>query len=153
GFLLLWAAWCVLFFSLSRGKLPLYVLPALPALALLVGAYLDLVIFGNAAGRVFRWARTLVPRLAVATLAALWLAVGAYLWSKGAVAQAAFLAEAGVCLGCLTVVVIWGRKLSTAAAWALCGVVTAAALLDAGQHLTPALAQQRFPIQPSSKVA
>src|SRR5205807_9548223 len=33
GFYLLWAGWCVLFFSLSRGKLPPYVLPALPALA------------------------------------------------------------------------------------------------------------------------
>src|SRR5262249_45466755 len=82
-----------------------------------------------------------------------WLAVGAYLWSKGVVAQGAFLAEAGVCLGCLMAVVVWGRKLSTEAAWAFCGVVTAAALLGAGQHLLPPLAQPRFPVQPPGKVA
>ena len=31
--------WCVLFFSLSGCKLPTYILPALPLLALVVGAY------------------------------------------------------------------------------------------------------------------
>src|SRR5262249_32779329 len=40
GFLLLWGGWCVLFFSLSRGKLPPYIVPALPALALVLGGYL-----------------------------------------------------------------------------------------------------------------
>jgi 4-amino-4-deoxy-L-arabinose transferase-like glycosyltransferase len=41
GFLVLWAGWCVLFFSLSRCKLPSYVMPAFPALAMMMGQYLQ----------------------------------------------------------------------------------------------------------------
>jgi hypothetical protein len=40
GFLLLGGGWCVLFFTLSAGKLPTYILPALPPLALVLGHYL-----------------------------------------------------------------------------------------------------------------
>src|SRR5262249_45154139 len=40
GFLLLSGGWCVLFFSLSGSKLPTYVLPAFPPLALAAGYYL-----------------------------------------------------------------------------------------------------------------
>jgi len=41
GYLLLCAAWVVFFFSTSRGKLPPYVLPALPMLCLSLGAMVD----------------------------------------------------------------------------------------------------------------
>ncbi|MEZ6053688.1 MAG: glycosyltransferase [Planctomycetaceae bacterium] len=37
GFLTLWSAWCLLFFSASSGKLPTYLLPCLPAVMLLIG--------------------------------------------------------------------------------------------------------------------
>jgi 4-amino-4-deoxy-L-arabinose transferase-like glycosyltransferase len=40
GFMLLAALWCVLFFSLSGCKLPTYILPAFPFLALALGAFL-----------------------------------------------------------------------------------------------------------------
>jgi 4-amino-4-deoxy-L-arabinose transferase-like glycosyltransferase len=40
GFVLLGGGWCVLFFSLSACKLPTYVLPALPPLALALGHFL-----------------------------------------------------------------------------------------------------------------
>jgi 4-amino-4-deoxy-L-arabinose transferase-like glycosyltransferase len=39
GYLMLAAAWCVLFFSISGSKLPTYILPAFPPLALAFGAY------------------------------------------------------------------------------------------------------------------
>jgi 4-amino-4-deoxy-L-arabinose transferase-like glycosyltransferase len=39
GYLLLAGGWCVLFFSLSGCKLPTYILPAFPPLALALGAY------------------------------------------------------------------------------------------------------------------
>jgi hypothetical protein len=39
GFLLLAGGWCVLFFTLSACKLPTYVLPAFPPLALALGAF------------------------------------------------------------------------------------------------------------------
>jgi hypothetical protein len=40
GFVLLAGGWCVLFFSLSGSKLPTYILPAFPVLALALGYYL-----------------------------------------------------------------------------------------------------------------
>jgi 4-amino-4-deoxy-L-arabinose transferase-like glycosyltransferase len=40
GFLLLGGGWCVLFFTLSACKLPTYILPALPPLALALGHFL-----------------------------------------------------------------------------------------------------------------
>lgn len=40
GFFVLWAVWCVMFFSLSKGKLPTYILPAWPAIALALGHFL-----------------------------------------------------------------------------------------------------------------
>lgn len=39
--LLLWAAFIFVFFSISKSKLPSYILPIFPALALLIGDYLD----------------------------------------------------------------------------------------------------------------
>ncbi|GAB5513993.1 glycosyltransferase [Rhodopirellula baltica] len=44
GYLLLWSGWCFTFFSLSSCKLPTYLLPAAPALALMVGHYLHTVL-------------------------------------------------------------------------------------------------------------
>ncbi len=40
-FLILYALWVVVFFSISSGKLATYVLPAIPALAVLAGRWLD----------------------------------------------------------------------------------------------------------------
>jgi len=40
-FLLTWSAFCILFFSASHSKLPGYVLPAVPAVGLLLAHYLD----------------------------------------------------------------------------------------------------------------
>lgn len=37
GYLVLWAGWCLLFFSASAGKLPPYILPAFAPIALLLG--------------------------------------------------------------------------------------------------------------------
>lgn len=47
GFLLLTGGWCVLFFSLSGSKLPTYILPAFPPLALATGTF---VAYGRGAG-------------------------------------------------------------------------------------------------------
>ncbi|MCA8993384.1 MAG: glycosyltransferase [Planctomycetaceae bacterium] len=41
GFLAMSVVWCLFFFSLSSGKLPTYIIPCFPALALLIGHYLQ----------------------------------------------------------------------------------------------------------------
>jgi 4-amino-4-deoxy-L-arabinose transferase-like glycosyltransferase len=42
-FLLIWCAFLFVFFSISKSKLPAYLLPIFPALALLIGQYLDTI--------------------------------------------------------------------------------------------------------------
>jgi len=44
GFLLLSSVWCFAFFSISRCKLPTYLLPAAPAMALMMGYYLNQIL-------------------------------------------------------------------------------------------------------------
>ncbi|MCM2372578.1 glycosyltransferase [Aporhodopirellula aestuarii] len=44
GFLFLWSVWCFVFFSLSRCKLPTYLLPASPAMAVMLAHYLSQVL-------------------------------------------------------------------------------------------------------------
>jgi 4-amino-4-deoxy-L-arabinose transferase-like glycosyltransferase len=52
GFMLLSGGWCVFFFSLAGSKLPTYVLPAFPPLALALGSFI-----GGGRWRVSRWTR------------------------------------------------------------------------------------------------
>lgn len=55
GFVLLAGGWCVLFFSLSGCKLPTYILPAFPFLALAIGYYLAV-----SGGTQSRWLKGIV---------------------------------------------------------------------------------------------
>jgi 4-amino-4-deoxy-L-arabinose transferase-like glycosyltransferase len=48
GFLVLMGGWVILFFSCSESKLVTYMLPAIPLIALLIGAMLDETVFGKA---------------------------------------------------------------------------------------------------------
>lgn len=49
GYLWLWACWVIGFFSLSACKLPTYIVPALPPLALLMGRFVSVVLLSRAA--------------------------------------------------------------------------------------------------------
>jgi 4-amino-4-deoxy-L-arabinose transferase-like glycosyltransferase len=53
GFLLLAGGWCVMFFSLSGCKLPTYILPSFPPLALVCGYFISTRTWGQGAG--LRW--------------------------------------------------------------------------------------------------
>lgn len=71
--LLIWAVFIFLFFSVSKSKLPSYILPIFPALALLIGDQLD-----KARNRALRW------QFAVLALLGLAAAVGVtQLWRAG----------------------------------------------------------------------
>lgn len=48
GFLLLCSIWAFVFFSMSKCKLPTYLLPAAPLMALMIGHYLDVVLRSSA---------------------------------------------------------------------------------------------------------
>lgn len=89
-FLWLWFGVIVLFFSISRGKLPPYVLPAYPPLALLVAARLSRLLDarGRAAGATRRIClrSVLVGTLMVVAAPILWFALQRFLARDGRLA-------------------------------------------------------------------
>ncbi|HKB41234.1 MAG TPA: glycosyltransferase [Gemmataceae bacterium] len=153
GYFVLWAGWCVLFFSLSRGKLPPYVLPAVPALAVITGCYLDFILSRAPLAALFREARTRVPQRALLLIAASWLVLGGIGWWKNLVPLTEYMVEAVVCVAVLAGVLIWGRRLPPKVAWALCAVAMGAALYELCDELVPAWSNQRSPIAHLSEVA
>jgi 4-amino-4-deoxy-L-arabinose transferase-like glycosyltransferase len=73
GFLVLAAAWVLLFFSFSSSKLPTYILPAIPPICLLLGRVIDCVLLpaageatASASGFFQSAKRTTLPRAALA---------------------------------------------------------------------------------------
>ena len=152
GFFVLWAGWCVLFFSLSRGKLPPYVLPALPALAILFGFYLEQVLFRTSLSALFDEARNRVPAWAVVVIASTWIVVGAFGCWTGLVAAAEYFVEAGLCAACIVGMARWGRRLRPTAAWAVCGLMVAAVVYESTHELVPAWSYQRSPFAPAASL-
>ncbi len=67
GFLLLCSVWTFGFFSMSRCKLPTYLLPAAPAMALMIAHYLDQVLRDSSTASTHWFARFWSARTATAT--------------------------------------------------------------------------------------
>ncbi len=152
GFFLLWAGWCLLFFSLSRGKLPPYILPALPALTMLVGCYLERLLFAREE-RLFQKARQQLPWMGVVFLAAAWLAIDALAWRRGLADRTGhrLLVGAGLCAVCLLLVAC-RRKLPWQVGWALCAVLGFGVLLESADDFVPTWARQHAPMARSREV-
>jgi hypothetical protein len=151
GFFVLWAGWCFVFFSLSRGKLPPYILPMTPALAVVIGCYLERALRMPLA-RFCRPAGVSVPHYSVAMIASLWLAASVSTYALRLTAAPATIVNIVVSAGCLLVVVVWCRALSPRAAWALfCGLGLMVTFTLA-QQIVPAWAARRAPMGHSSEV-
>jgi dolichol-phosphate mannosyltransferase len=156
GFYLLWAGWCVLFFSLSRSKLPPYVLPAVPALALLLGHYLEAVLFGLLPAAFSRRAQGHLPLRTIQVVAVAWLATNAWAWATGLADPRQSwveLAEAAVAVGCLVGVAFWGARLPARAAWTLCGLLGLGLVRDLATDHIPAWSYQRSPLAHADQLA
>ncbi|TWU35669.1 Undecaprenyl phosphate-alpha-4-amino-4-deoxy-L-arabinose arabinosyl transferase [Novipirellula aureliae] len=67
GFMLLYSLWCFAFFSISACKLPTYLLPAAPPLALMLGHYLNEILQDSGNPTEFFFARLWSARTATAT--------------------------------------------------------------------------------------
>jgi 4-amino-4-deoxy-L-arabinose transferase-like glycosyltransferase len=128
GFCVLCAGWCLIFFSLAGCKSPPYLAPALAPLGLLVGAWLDAVLFRQAgqkdpflerARSGLPWAAALVV-LILST--ACYLAGGVLGWRAWGPAGAG----AALTLGAAAAWWRYGRRTSPAQRWAACAMATAA---------------------------
>jgi len=147
GFLMLWAGWCVLFFSLSSGKLPTYVLPACPAVALLAGFYLNHVLFSQAAEKFSRFVHDVVPRYGAATICWTAIIVSAGTGFMGFQNPMVILIPLIVWSLCLIGLLLWTFKwsgrMAPRTAWLCCAVITFVMLLESSHDLIPTWARQR----------
>jgi 4-amino-4-deoxy-L-arabinose transferase-like glycosyltransferase len=139
GFFLLAFLWPLLFFSSSGCKRAVYILPALPPLALALGYYLSILLPEAAAQTA--WRRLRNARTARAATA----------WTLGLAMAATLLAGATHLLSpSLTLALIGGGALllvgmccvRAAATWPVCAVTTFAVLLAGVQFLLPAYNRQ-----------
>jgi len=152
GFLLLWALWCVLFFSLSRGKLPLYVMPALPALALLSGWFLEQLLWPAHETPGLSVVRRLLPRLVLPIIGTSW-ATGCYAaWQRGLPVGRLFVPVCLLTLVMLAASLVVKGRWAAPASWGLCLLLMLGADLDVGHRLEPALARSRAPLAASREL-
>jgi 4-amino-4-deoxy-L-arabinose transferase-like glycosyltransferase len=123
-FLVIWAAVIVVFFSLSRGKLVPYILPALLPLALLVGRRLARL---TGVGRLSFNGRLLKPSLLVWAFTGVALVVLLF-WPPAALARA--LTRANLSFSFLLAVsLVWALTPLAALIWRQVGAVLVGALL------------------------
>lgn len=93
-FMLIWAGFVVAFFSLSASKLPTYILPAMPPLAILVGRFLALKIEARAWGDLRPGIAALAGLLALLALtlpALAWIRADEFSGGLGWIAVAALI--------------------------------------------------------------
>jgi 4-amino-4-deoxy-L-arabinose transferase-like glycosyltransferase len=146
GFLILWASWCVAFFTLSRGKLPLYVLPSLPALALLTGWYLEQLLGAVPASQKSRFVGAVLPRLVLVLIGACWCAASYVAWRKGFADGRAVWLVGFATVAVLAVSMIARKRWPAWSGWSLCVVLMWCLNMDVGHRLLPALARSRAPL-------
>jgi dolichol-phosphate mannosyltransferase len=142
GFCALAVGWCLVFFSLSGCKSPLYVAPALAPLALMHGVCLDAILFRRV-GRKDRFmglARQVWPRRA--TLVVLLLSAAGYTaggllgWEDPAVVAA----EVAVSLAAVAAWWRYGRYASPKLAWTACAAATVAMMVVSVRDLVAGFA-------------
>jgi dolichol-phosphate mannosyltransferase len=143
GFLVLWAGWNFCFFSASKCKLPPYILPAAPALALLLGYFLDRVVLTVPLQLKFFRGLGELPRHASGTLCVTGIVLSPVAYFLGMTHLTGALFYACFWAICLAGVRAYARQLSVQAAWALCGLLAYVTICDTTQRLVPAWAEQQ----------
>jgi hypothetical protein len=149
GFLVLWSSWCLFFLSLSRCKVPTYMLPGLPPIAMGLGYLVECVLFREELVWQFRRARQLVPRLALILLAAIWLGLMVWAWFTGLISPAASmngLLQPALCIAVILSLLVWGRRISSNVVWLLCPVLSLLLLIDIAGEMVPAWSIDHSPL-------
>jgi dolichol-phosphate mannosyltransferase len=149
GFLLLAAVWAVLFYSAAGCKRAVYILPAIPPLALALGCYLDAVLPAQLAGRAAALHRLAVGRLARrATLGVVagGSACAVIAIQSGLLKPLVGLSAASAGIIAFLFVLRRGQGRGPAVSWAWCGAATFLVLL-AGIHLVLPAYARRFSLR------
>lgn len=107
-FLVLWAAFPIVFFSFSQSKLPGYILPAVPPITILCGDYLNRIRKRGLKMPLVAMHAIVVGGLVAATLVLPMVLVHSNQWPPGRVIAAAIMEGAAVAIAILVVVIRFG---------------------------------------------
>lgn len=146
GFFLLWAGWSFLLFSFSRGKLPPYVLPAFPAIAILIGCVLESLMFSATTDEFLQQASARLPRRMLIVLCGGAIAVNLATWLVASPHARAPLVESALWAAAIFTLLGLRRSLAPRPAWVLCFLAAAAVNLESTQRLVPAWAVAHTPL-------
>jgi dolichol-phosphate mannosyltransferase len=154
GFCALTVLWCLLFFSLSGCKSPLYPASALAPLSLMHGVCLDAILFRRVGrkDRFLDYARQILPRRA--TFVMLLLSLGCYVatavleWETWGIV----LFETALTLFVLAAWWRYGRSASAKVAWGVCAAATLAMVVVGARDLLTGFAS-RHSVDAIAKIA
>lgn len=143
GYLVLWAGWVFLFFSLSRCKLATYLLPSAPALALVMGNYLH-VVLDDLNPRCCQFARRWSPKLSAIGTCVAALGFLCFAMYSEPSSSLTIYAWALFWTGMLTVTVLLIREPSSPrSAWKSSALIAGAFSLMVMHHLLPAYSRSQ----------
>jgi 4-amino-4-deoxy-L-arabinose transferase-like glycosyltransferase len=151
GFLMLWAAWCLAFFSISSGKLPTYIVPCFPAIGLLLGHYLHCTHSPFAVGQHLDRVRDLFGQGTVyITCAGVIFAV--VMWQLGLESLPAAAIHAGIWAVLAGLILATRHRLAPRLSWGIFCIVALATTWEASHRLVPAWAFNESIVRPDSEL-
>jgi dolichol-phosphate mannosyltransferase len=154
GFCLLSVLWCLIFFSVSGCKSPLYPASALAPLALMHGVCLDAILFRRVGhkDRFLGYARQTLPRRATLVMLILSavgsLVIGILRWETWPIV----VLELGLSLAAVLAWSYYGRLASPRFAWGVCALATLVMVVVSARDLLTGFAS-RHSINTIAKVA
>jgi 4-amino-4-deoxy-L-arabinose transferase-like glycosyltransferase len=153
GLLVLYTLWCVLFFSMSESKLPLYILPALPTVALAYGYFLKEALFGNLESSIARRAACNASLWTIITVGGCWSILRLGAWNRCLCSGSAALAVSLVCAVVLVGATLLRQRLGGLGAWCLCTCFMLGFNVDVAHNLVPSLAREKSPLAAAPEIA
>ncbi|HLJ09961.1 MAG TPA: hypothetical protein VKU82_02170, partial [Planctomycetaceae bacterium] len=151
GFLALASGWTLLTFSLASCKLPPYLLPAVPAICLIVGRGLEAILSGKLDNRFLYFVRQRSPHHLIGILLSAGMICGAIdLWileglAAGRGAHWAILVLGGTAAAIASWKGLLDRRLK---AWAAAGVLAVVSMAAANLDFYPGVATKRSKVAP-----
>src|SRR5262249_34837963 len=133
-------------------KLPPYILPATPALAMMLGCLLDRVAFRPSSDGFLQRLRAKLPLSALVVLSTTWLVVSIGAGLLNLMGFWEVLGHASLAVSCLTVLALWRRKLPLRAAWAACCLLGTFLVFELTHALAPAWSQSHSPLTGSEQI-
>lgn len=142
GYLFLMVAWCFVFFSISRCKLPAYILPAAPLVSIMFGYYLKVAVIDRHRAITNQFSNWVLPWLAAIETALFGIGMSIFLTQQEWISSSQplwYIAPWIIVLLVLVAAIKWMKQPSVA--WSVCGVLAFVFVLQGSQQWVPSMSR------------